>query len=680
MSRGSPVGQRTMPFVNHLVSFFRELFSAPFQLVLVVSFSLVAAITFAIGAGAIARTIQDYLAGATTERVNRDMRLAQALYMGKLREVAGIADRLALDPLVQEGLLQIARGNEAGRMLLDKRVANELAVPLSNGNHFVAVLNADGHAVAARLLPTTDGPVRAVNGGDWSALPIIRQALLYGRAVASTEVLPAEILAATGLAGQACIEIIETPRASPLLCDPREGRAGLVLIGVTPIRGDDGRVLGATVAFHLFNNDFTLVDQIKEAAMIDSATLFHGDLRVSTNVLTPDGKRAIGTRVSREVAEVVLGQGRPYIGLAFVVNENHIARYDPLTDHMGQVIGSLYVGVRQSSFTRLVNDFNVRLGLVAIATVAATFLLAIPVSRRVTRPLKELRELAEANRRVAAGDLAVRVPVRAGGDVGQLATSFNAMLDALQSTHDQLVHSEKLASLGQLAAGVAHELNNPLATILLYSDILLRECPPDDPKRQDLQMIVRETRRCKEIVSSLLDFARQNQVEAQPTDLNALIETLVEVERKRRRVPEVEIRLELDPALPIIQADPTQIQEVMVNLVSNSLEAMPNGGRLTIRTRRGPANMVTIEIEDTGVGIPEEYLNKLFTPFFTTKAVGKGTGLGLAITYGIIKMHRGQISVHSKVGQGTTFVIQLPVALPLMGGAAPTAAREALIG
>lgn len=182
----------------------------------------------------------------------------------------------------------------------------------------------------------------------------------------------------------------------------------------------------------------------------------------------------------------MLGQGRPYLGLAFVVNENHIARYDPLTDHTGQVIGSLYVGVRQASFARLVNDFNLRLGAVAIATVVATFLLAIPVSRRVTRPLKELRELAAANRRVAAGDLSVRVPVRAGGDVGQLATSFNTMLDALQSTHDQLVHSEKLASLGQLAAGVAHELNNPLATILLYSDILLRECPPEDPRRGDL--------------------------------------------------------------------------------------------------------------------------------------------------------------------------------------------------
>lgn len=119
-------------------------------------------------------------------------------------------------------------------------------------------------------------------------------------------------------------------------------------------------------------------------------------------------------------------------------------------------------------------------------------------------------------------------------------------------------------------------------------------------------MIVNETRRCKEIVSSLLDFARQNQVEAQPTDLNALIETLVEVEHKRQRAPHIEIRLELDPALPIIQADPTQIQEVMTNLVSNSLEAMPNGGRLTIRTRRGPGQMVTIEVADTGIGIADQ--------------------------------------------------------------------------
>jgi signal transduction histidine kinase len=652
--------------------FLQELVSAPFQLVLVISFSLVAATTFAIGAWVISRTIQDYLAEAMTERVNRDMRLAEELYVVKLREVAGITDRLALDPVVRDGLAQAEQGEAAGQLFLDKRIANELAAPLSGGNHFVAILNADGRAVAARLLPTASEPTRAVEGGDWSALAVIKQALSARRANAATEVLPPEILAATELAAQACIAILDTPKASATLCDPSEGRAGLALTAVTPIIGSDGRVQGAAVAFHMFNNDFTFVDQVKQAADIDTVTIFHGDLRVSTNVLTPDGKRAIGTRISREVSEVVLDQRRSFIGPAFVVNQNYITRYDPLFDHTGRVVGSLYVGVRQSSFLRLVSTFNVRVVLVALATILATFLLAIPVSRRITRPLKELRELATANQRVAVGDLSVRVPVRAGGDVGQLATSFNMMLDELQATHDQLVHSEKLASLGQLAAGVAHELNNPLATVLLYSDILLRECPPDDPKRADLAMIAGETKRCKGIVGSLLDFARQNQVSAQPADLNALIQAVLEVQGKREAYSGIKVELVLDPNLPKIEADYAQLQEVLVNLMANAVDAMPAGGALTIRTMRGPNGRVTLEVADTGAGIPPEHLGKLFTPFFTTKQVGQGTGLGLAIVYGIIKMHRGQINVRSQVGQGTAFTIQLPVKLSGLKGAAPT--------
>jgi two-component system NtrC family sensor kinase len=513
------------------------------------------------------------------------------------------------------------------------------------------------------MLPTEGGASRPAESGDWSTLPVVKRALQSGQASAATEVIPPELIASTGLAAQACIDILDTPKASTILCDPSEGRAGLALVGVTPVIGGDGRVLGATIAFHMVNNDFTLVDQIKDAAGVDTATIFHGDLRVSTNVLTPEGKRAIGTRISEEVAQIVLGQARPFTGPAFVVNENYITRYDPVLDHLGRVVGSLYVGVRQSAFNKLVNTFYERIVLVALATILATFLLANPVSRRITRPLKELRDLAGANRRVAAGDMSVRVPVRAGGDVGQLARSFNTMLDELQATHDQLVHSEKLASLGQLAAGVAHELNNPLATVLLYSDILLRECPPDDPRRADLEMIVGETKRCKGIVASLLDFARQNQVEAQPTDLNALIRSVVEVQQKREFYAGITVVTDLDPNLPRIEADHAQLQEVFVNLMSNGVDAMPTGGTLTLRTRSGPGAMVTVEVADSGEGIPPEHLSKLFTPFFSTKPVGKGTGLGLAIVYGIIKMHRGQISVRSQVGQGTTFTIQLPVTL-----------------
>ena len=221
--------------------FLKELFSAPFQLVLVISFSLVAATTIAVGTWVISRTIRDYLAEAMTERVERDMRLAEGLYAAKLREVAGIADRLALDPQVRSGL-----AGAAAQSALDARIGNELAAPLSGGNHFVAVLDDAGLVRAARMLPTEGGASRPAESGDWSALPVVKRALESGQASAATEVIPPELMASTGLAAQACIDILDTPKASTILCDPSEGRAGLALVGVTPVVGGDGRVLGAT--------------------------------------------------------------------------------------------------------------------------------------------------------------------------------------------------------------------------------------------------------------------------------------------------------------------------------------------------------------------------------------------------------------------------------------------------
>jgi signal transduction histidine kinase len=235
------------------------------------------------------------------------------------------------------------------------------------------------------------------------------------------------------------------------------------------------------------------------------------------------------------------------------------------------------------------------------------------------------------------------------------------MLDNLQTTQDQLVQSEKLASLGQLAAGVAHELNNPLGTILLYSDILLKDVGPESPYRADLEVIVNETKRCKGIVAALLEFARQNQVVAQPVDLNPLIRNVVEMSRVQYESRSIQIQLDLDPGLPTIQADQAQLQQVIVNLIENARDAMQSGGTVSIRTRNGPIGMVTLEVSDNGMGIAPENLSKLFTPFFTTKPIGIGTGLGLAIIYGIIKLHRGQINVRSELEKGTTFTINLPV-------------------
>ncbi|MDI7277443.1 MAG: ATP-binding protein, partial [Anaerolineae bacterium] len=236
----------------------------------------------------------------------------------------------------------------------------------------------------------------------------------------------------------------------------------------------------------------------------------------------------------------------------------------------------------------------------------------------------------------------------------------------LQETQDQLIQSEKLASMGQLAAGVAHEINNPLGSVLLYADLLYRELPQGDPRGQDLRLILDEAKRCKTIVQALLNFARQNKVLAQATDLNRVCRETVEEVERLPLFEKVQIVADLDPDLPVIRADAAQLRQMLVNLLNNAAEAMPQGGTITITARAHAAGgeAVEISIADTGCGIPEENLPKLFTPFFTTKPIGKGTGLGLAISYGIVKMHRGSIDVQSKVGVGTTFVIRLPTSLP----------------
>jgi signal transduction histidine kinase len=247
--------------------------------------------------------------------------------------------------------------------------------------------------------------------------------------------------------------------------------------------------------------------------------------------------------------------------------------------------------------------------------------------------------------------------------VGELATEFNTMLDTLNATQDHLVHSEKLASLGQLAAGVAHEINNPLGAILLYSESMLNECAEADPSRDDLSKIVSETKRCKRIVADLLNFSRQHQVVLQPTNIHEMLQELIDQAPRRIKTVVIQFETDFDPNLPTLDCDPAQLRQVFLNLIVNAVEAMPQGGTLTVHTHKGPGETVTVEVRDTGNGIPHEDLGKLFTPFFTTKPIGKGTGLGLAIAYGIIKMHRGQISVRSQVGKGTTFIINLPIKL-----------------
>jgi signal transduction histidine kinase len=233
--------------------------------------------------------------------------------------------------------------------------------------------------------------------------------------------------------------------------------------------------------------------------------------------------------------------------------------------------------------------------------------------------------------------------------------------EQLASVQEALLQSEKLASMGQLAAGIAHEVNNPLGVVLMYAHILMEECEPQSRRREDLGMIAEQADRCKKIVAGLLNFARQNKVVRQPVDLTRLVERSLQT---LPTPPHVTIRLEPQNYDPLAELDADQITQVLVNLIRNAYEAMPNGGALTIRTE-GDERQVRLSVRDTGVGIPEENRSRIFTPFFTTKTLGKGTGLGLAVTYGIVKMHNGDIRVESNADPqagptGTTFTVTLP--------------------
>ena len=235
----------------------------------------------------------------------------------------------------------------------------------------------------------------------------------------------------------------------------------------------------------------------------------------------------------------------------------------------------------------------------------------------------------------------------------------------LEETQRQLVQAEKIASLGRLAAGVAHEINNPLAGVLIYADILMKELKGNEQGRKDLEEIISQTLRCKQIVARLLEFSRQSLDERVLCDVNEIIRHCVELLQHQSLFHNVEIILDLKSDLPQILGNPGELEQVITNLMLNATDAMEGRGRITISTLSGlEMKQVVLTFTDTGSGIPPEIKEKIFEPFFTTKPVGVGTGLGLSVVYGVIQRHGGSIEVSSKPDTGTTFIVRLPLEPP----------------
>ena len=348
-----------------------------------------------------------------------------------------------------------------------------------------------------------------------------------------------------------------------------------------------------------------------------------------------------------------------------------------------RILGVLDVELSLEAMTLKVASYRNRVVFIGLGLVLAVIISITYLTRRlVSRPLKELLEHTE---RVAGGSLDSRVEIKSTDELGELAEAFNRMTQNLKKAREeleewgrtlearveertreleqmqaQLVRAEKMASLGEMAAGIAHEINNPLTGILSFAS-LVREEPSLDPElKPDLDIIIKETRRCARIVKGLLEFSRASVPQKKDVNLNKLIESVTYLLQQQSSFFNIQIITDLDEDIPDLLADPNQLSQVLMNIIINASHATQEGGSITVRTGyESEDRCVVVKIIDTGCGIPKENLGRIFDPFFTTKS--DGTGLGLAVSYGIIKNHGGDIDVKSEVGKGTTFTIKLPV-------------------
>jgi len=333
-----------------------------------------------------------------------------------------------------------------------------------------------------------------------------------------------------------------------------------------------------------------------------------------------------------------------------------------------KILGVLDVGVSLSDVDAEIALGRSRIAVLAAITIVATSALLWWLMQRLV--LQPVEALVVATRRVAEGDLTTAVASTARHELGDLTRAFNDMTRRLGDVQRQLTQADKLAGLGRLAAGVAHEINNPLTGVLTYASFLLRRVsgthPEDQGLKEDLEVVVRETKRCRDIVRGLLDFARQTPPRHQATDLNEVVRKAVTILANQLSLHHVLLRLDLAADLPPVRVDANQIQQVVVNLLVNAQDALgESGGTVHLSSRRvapsaGPGSLAEIVVADNGRGIPAENLPHLFEPFFTTKGAG-GTGLGLAITWGIVEAHGGTIDVQSSKGQGSRFAVRLPL-------------------
>ena len=505
------------------------------------------------------------------------------------------------------------------------------------------------------------------------------------------------------LADSIRLSLVDTPRAVPT--DRSVEDRAMLIRSVYPVSSRDGEVIALIEGGVLLNRNFDFVDAIRDLVYgrgslakgsLGTVTVFLEDVRVSTNVPTTTDTRALGTRVSREVRNTVLEQGDIWVDRAFVVNDWYISAYEPIVDVYGNRVGMLYAGFLETPFRQsLINAIVALVAVLLLGAIVAAF-AAIRGAKSIFKPIEAMAKVVRATQ---SGEAQRIGKLDSSDEIGELARQVDSMLDSLEENRQRIQHAadvleskveertaqlqqknirlqriidllrktrqrlamaEKLAALGELTAGVAHEINNPTAVILGNMDVLVSELGEDgDRVKVESDLIVEQVYRIRSIVDRLLQYSR-------PSDYAGYVEQLDVVEVIQDTLNLVKHELEHKNAEIVqnyvasdeIMMNRQELQQVLVNLLINAAHAIDKGGKITISTADWSRRGVVIIIRDNGRGMSDDELRRVFDPFYTTNKTG-GTGLGLSVSYGLIRRYGGEIVADSLVGHGAEFRVHL---------------------
>lgn len=600
-------------------------------------------------------------------RVRQDINTAKLIYSYKIEQIKSVIQFTAEGSDLQD---LINRQDIYGMGYMKGQIRKNAHNSSDNGNVILDMLTLVD--ARGRVIHRAANPKAA--GDSLLSDSLVKKCIENKKPVVSTELMSLkEILRENpSLAKRATIDIIKTPLAAEI--GKEKLTDGMVMRAAYPIIDRNaGLLLGVLIGGVLINNDNEIVDRIKETVYhgekyqgqeMGVATIFQGGVRISTNVMTEDNNRAIGTILSKEVYDRVIVEKKDWAGRAFVVNDWYITTYTPIFNINKEIIGVLYTGILEAKYRDIKWEMIwINLGITVYGMLIA-FIISLRLGNNIIERIKILKRGTEA---IASGNLDYKLSPDKVSGFDMLDAAFNDMAkslkernDQLQRMHEHLARTEKLTAMGEMAAGVAHEINNPLGGILLYSSLVLEDLPQDSPVRDNIQKIIYQTNRCKEIVQGLLDFSRTPTGEMVPLQVNQVITTSLKLVKDQAMFHGIEIETNFEENLPDVMGDRSRLEEVFLNLFINAADAMNGKGKLMIKSEMGQNNCIKISISDTGKGVDKALLAHIFEPFFTTKEPGRGTGLGLSIVYGIIKRHKGTIDAESEKDKGTTFVITLP--------------------